>query len=70
MKTLRKNTREYKTAKNGAKIVKRYDLENGFTGKIQEGIDESYFDDAKITKHIGFYRLNVHSNLWFDWSVS
>ena len=70
MTTIRKNSNEFKRAQESALLVKRFCLENDFSGKFQHGIDESYFKDGKMTKGIGYYTLRVHSNLWFEWSVA
>ena len=71
MKTIRKNSNEYKIAKENANLYKRYDLENYFNGQIMSGkIDDSYFKTGKLIKLMNAYRLCVHSNLWFEWSVA
>jgi hypothetical protein len=69
MKTVGKNTKEYKKAINEAKGVSVYRLENDFHSVQVKAIMPIDIELGKLVKGDGKYKLRVHSNLWYEWAV-
>ena len=79
MKTIRRGTKLFNMAVDGAKTVRQYSLDNEFRGEKFEvpsptgWTPKKELNTFKFTKLIssgnGTFKLRVHSNLWFTWSI-
>lgn len=69
MKTIGKNTKEFKAATSEAKGISVYRLENDFHAAQVSVIPAFAIEDGKLVKGDGKYSLRIHSNLWYEWAA-
>lgn len=69
MKTVGRNTKEFRKAISDAKNVSVYRLENDFHPAHANEIPTFAIEDGKLVKGEGKYSLRVHSNLWYEWAA-
>lgn len=70
MKTLRRNTNDYKRAFKKMVNVREYRLENDFRPKFVGTVPGFAVDAGKLLKMLDHYRLQVNSNLWYEWTAA
>lgn len=70
-KTVRKNSKQFSAAIEGARNLRVYSLDNGFTGVAADGFP-SWVDrsDIQLVTDGNRYTARVHSNLWFEFEVA
>lgn len=69
MKTIGRNTKEFKQATSEAKEISVYRLEHDFHAQPVESLPLHAIENGRLVKCEGKYSLRVHSNLWYEWAA-
>lgn len=70
-RTVRKNTKEFTAAVAGAKNIRIFSLDNGFTGVAADEFPRWIgADDFKLIADADGYKARVHSNLWIEFEAA